>query len=200
MPHMLFPPQDKPGRPVEITEEKIEIVCDTISEGGTYLEAASRACMSYSGIRRWVNRGFEAAEKDEADLEDKDRLFMKFCEKVDRACAEYVMSHLRNIDEISKGGKLISRTTTKKPDGSEVVSERYSTGDWKASQYLLAIRDSDRFSMKSFSKVEKEVKNTNLNVDIASKLPESEAAKLAELLQQAMDGPDQRRLEDQSKD
>ena len=136
------------------------------------LEAAQKGasiqnCAHYAGIHPdtlsyWIERGKQ--QIDESG--EATNAFGEFLIEFYQVRADSVVNRLDKIEEIGTGQAVISRTTIKKKDGSEVTQETYSKPEWTALAWKVE-RVNPEYSLKQVnfnennSKLQIEVVHTN---------------------------------------
>jgi hypothetical protein len=74
--------------------------------------------------------------------------FREFSEAIKRAVHVEELSGLAEIYRHSQGGQLLSRTTVRKLNGEEVVTETFSAGQWPARAWIIERRHPERYARR----------------------------------------------------
>src|SRR5205814_4770554 len=100
--------------------------------------------VSHATVLEWHSRG-ESRDPDRPAT----RPYAEFAREVRSAQAEDQRRRLARITDAAKGGAVVFRKVTKKPNGTEVVEEKQASPDWRADAWLLERADPAHFGRRA---------------------------------------------------
>ena len=118
------------GRPSKLTPEIQETMVRLVAAGNYPEVAAKAAGITGRTFYHWMARGRKADAGE----------FFQFFHAIKRATAEAEIREGAIIEQAARGGQLVKRTTRTLKDGTVIVTERFTVGDWRAAAWRLERR------------------------------------------------------------
>jgi len=115
------------GRPTKFTPENTTRILNALRGGTPIIHAAQAAGVDYSTFCRWRQRGERVGHGPYRDFRDE----------VKKAEADSIIRNITIVQKAALGGEVVTRTTTTKPDGTVIVTERKSSPAWQAAAWWL---------------------------------------------------------------
>lgn len=124
------------GRFTKLTQELHDRIVPLIS-AGTPLKHAAKACgISDRSLGYWLRIGRAKPNSPHGAL----------FSAIEKARSERIAECVARIVSVGRGGLVTQKTTTIKPDGTEIIVEKKSTPEWTALAWFLERTDPENFS------------------------------------------------------
>ena len=131
------------ARPTKLTPERAREIITAVRGGAHREVAAQRVNIGPATLYEWLARG---AGRDRR--RDPTTVYMEFAEDVKKAEAEWELEQVLNIRQVAQGGQVVSRTTTRRPDGTTIIHETYTPPYWQAMAWLLERKVNERWGRR----------------------------------------------------
>lgn len=134
----------KGGRPPLLTPEVHKKLIEATKMGSPMSVAASYVGISVRSFERWMERGFNAQDLEDADqpVPDEEQPYLDLFKEVSQARSQAAVMHVSLIQRAAQGG-VVTEETTKKyrdPETGSVVEEttvKRTAPDWRAGAWYL---------------------------------------------------------------
>lgn len=108
------------GRPTLLDESVMATIVDLLERGNTYSATARAAGLHPQTVSDWVARGRELIGRDPEGLDEKERLFLEFATRVEKARA---IAEVRAVERVRQAGET-------QWQAAAWYLERSNPGDW----------------------------------------------------------------------
>ena len=115
------------ARNSKLTPETAARIINALKAGGTQRAAFTSAGVGESTFYGWLQRGER----------EKSGRHREFSESVKKAEQDAVITNVTLIQRAAQGGEVIERVTVRRPDGSEVTTEKKTIPQWTAAAWWL---------------------------------------------------------------
>lgn len=122
------------GRPTKLTPELKTAIVEAIEGGNYFATACELAGVSVATGYDWLARGEGRGNRCQKPE------FAEFAEAIKKATAKAEVEAIGRLRDAAKGGQVITRKTTTRKDGSEVVEESFTYPAWQADAWFLERR------------------------------------------------------------
>lgn len=136
------------GRKPRLTEEIAKAIITAISLGATDKTAYESAGVAPSAFYAWIQKGTDrdavpaTGTTPEIPAYVARSPYKEFAEKLKRARPNCIVRHLGHVNRAAEG-TVIEHFG---PDGKIESIERRGDGDWRASKWLLSVKEPESFS------------------------------------------------------
>ncbi len=127
------------GRPSKLTPEIQEAIVRLVAAGNYPETAAKAAGITGRTFYYWMARGRKARGGE----------FLQFFRAIKKATAEAEIRELSIIKQAVEGGQVVKRTSRTLKDGTVIVTERFTVGDWRAAAWRLERRFPMRWGLRA---------------------------------------------------
>jgi hypothetical protein len=126
------------GRPTKFNAQLAAQILVALKAGITRDVAIAAAGIARSTFYAWLDRGKNASCGELSDFSDAIR----------QAEAEAAIRNITIIQKAALGGELLEKSTVTKPNGTVVVTEKWTAPDWRAAVWWLERKFPDEWGRK----------------------------------------------------